>query len=175
MVTPWRAIKGAEPGAVKVARRVLNGGDEDTCRVQRALSLSNCRAPASGRGSGLALGHFPSRGPQPHVCKANAARQALFLLAKMKQEERRSPLLEIPDAWYAALQAAADAHGTTPLGWIAAHLPHAPEPAGAPKTLAALCAGRVGRIGSGGPERLSEACGEKCTDYVEAKRSGGCW
>ena len=40
----------------------------------------------------------------------------------MKQEERRSPLLEIPDAWYAALQAATDAHGTTPLGWIAARV-----------------------------------------------------
>lgn len=92
-----------------------------------------------------------------------------------------SHLLEIPDELYAALQAAADARGTTPLEWITAHLPQAPETAGTheeperdPKTLAALFAGRVGRIRSGGTERLSEACGEKFTDYVEAKRRAGC-
>jgi hypothetical protein len=98
----------------------------------------------------------------------------------MKQEESMSHLLEIPDELYAALQAAAEARGTTPLGWIAAHLPPATEtpethdePAGAPKTLADLFAGRIGRIRSGGTERLSEACGEKFTDYVEAKRKAG--
>ena len=92
-----------------------------------------------------------------------------------------SHLLEIPDELYTALQAAADARGTTPLGWIAAHLPQAAETAGThaepaegPKTLAELFAGRVGRIRSGGTERLSEACGEKFTDYVEAKRRAGC-
>ncbi|ETX01676.1 MAG: hypothetical protein ETSY1_06550 [Candidatus Entotheonella factor] len=68
-----------------------------------------------------------------------------------------SHILEIPDALYAALQKAADASGTTPLGWIAAHLPNT---TGAeelykqgdtePKTLADLFAGRVGRIRSGG-------------------------
>jgi hypothetical protein len=95
----------------------------------------------------------------------------------MKQEESMSHVLEIPDELYTALQAAAAAYGTTPLGWIAAHLPPVAEPAGthtepagAPKTLADLFAGRVGRIQSGGTERLSEACGEKFTDYVEAKR-----
>ena len=40
--TPWRMITGAEPGAVNAARPVLNGGDEETCILQRALSLSNC-------------------------------------------------------------------------------------------------------------------------------------
>jgi len=92
-----------------------------------------------------------------------------------------SYLLEIPDELYAALQAAADAHGTTPLGWIAGHLPQAAEtvgahaePAGGPQTLADLFAGRVGRIRSGSTERLSEACGERFTDYVEAKRRAGC-
>ena len=91
-----------------------------------------------------------------------------------------SHVLEIPDALYAALQAAAEACGTTPLGWVAAHLPPTieppgthDEPAGAPKTLADLFVGRVGRIQSGGTERLSEACGEKFTDYVEAKRKAG--
>ena len=48
MVIPWRAIKGAEPGAVKAASPVLNGGDEETCMLQRALSLSNFLAPALG-------------------------------------------------------------------------------------------------------------------------------
>ena len=47
---PWRRTKGVAPGAVKVARTVLNGGDEETCMVQRALSLPNCLAPASGSG-----------------------------------------------------------------------------------------------------------------------------
>lgn len=91
-----------------------------------------------------------------------------------------SYLLEIPDALYKALQAAADAYGTTPLGWIAAHLQPAvetgnthDESAGIPKTLAELFAGRVGRIRSGGTACFSEACGDKFTDYVEAKRKAG--
>ncbi len=91
-----------------------------------------------------------------------------------------SHILEIPDALYAALQKAADASGTTPLGWIAAHLPNT---TGAeelykqgdtePKTLADLFAGRVGRIRSGGEERLSEDCDAKLTDGLEAKRGAG--
>ena len=31
MGAPWRSTKGVEPDAVKVARPVLNGGDEETC------------------------------------------------------------------------------------------------------------------------------------------------
>ena len=31
MGAPWRLTKGAEPDAVKAARPVLNGGDEETC------------------------------------------------------------------------------------------------------------------------------------------------
>jgi hypothetical protein len=61
-----------------------------------------------------------------------------------------SHLLEIPDDLYTALQAAAEACGTTPLGWIAAHLPPAAEPAGThdvpagvPKTLTDLFAGHL--------------------------------
>ena len=41
--------EGAEPYAVKAARTVLNGGNEETCMVQRALSLSHCLDPAFGR------------------------------------------------------------------------------------------------------------------------------
>ena len=92
-----------------------------------------------------------------------------------------SHLLEMPDELYAALQAAADASGTTPLAWIAAHVATAAktdarpaEHAATPRTLADLFAGRVGHIRSGGTERLSEECGAKFTDYVDAKRRGGC-
>ncbi|ETX05731.1 hypothetical protein [Candidatus Entotheonella palauensis] len=91
-----------------------------------------------------------------------------------------SHMLEIPDTLYAALQKAADASGTTPLGWIAAHLPNPvdaedlrKEYDAEPKTLADLFAGRVGRIRSGGEERLSEDCGAKFTDSLEAKRGSG--
>jgi hypothetical protein len=91
-----------------------------------------------------------------------------------------SHILEIPDELYAALKKAAEASGTTPLGWIAAHL-HKIEGTGGtqeaqeegPKTIADPFAGRVGRIRSGGKERLSEACGEKFTDYLDAKRRAG--
>jgi len=57
----WRGAVGKVPlgtslAAYPTARPVLNGGDEDTCRVQRALSLSNCVALAIGRGSPRAFG-----------------------------------------------------------------------------------------------------------------------
>ena len=91
-----------------------------------------------------------------------------------------SHLLEIPDKLYAALKEVAEAAGTTPIGWIAAHLPKTKGiedlqevQEESSKTLADLFAGRVGRIQSGGKERLSEACGEKFTDYLEAKRKAG--
>jgi len=42
-------------------------------------------------------GHYPSRCIKRHISKQNAARQAIFPLAKMKQEEIMSHLLEIPD------------------------------------------------------------------------------
>jgi predicted DNA-binding protein len=42
-----------------------------------------------------------------------------------------------------------------------------------PKTLADLFAGRIGRINSGGTERLSEDCGEKFAAYLEQKRREG--
>jgi hypothetical protein len=84
-------------------------------------------------------------------------------------------LLELPEPLYAALEKAAEVSGTTPQGWIAAHLPDvtSQEPAGAPKTLADLFAGRVGRVRSGGKEVLSENCGPKFTEYLERKRQEG--
>lgn len=91
-----------------------------------------------------------------------------------------SHILEIPDSLYAALKEAADASDLTPVDWIAARLPHAQRPdgaettqAGGPRTLADLFAGRVGRIRSGGKERLSEDCGAKFTDSLEDQRRAG--
>ncbi len=91
-----------------------------------------------------------------------------------------SHLLEIPDPLYTALKDAADARGLSLLGWIAAHL-HPPQPTPgedsqqeqSPRTLADLFAGRVGRIRSGGKERLSEECGAAFTDHLEEKRRAG--
>lgn len=91
-----------------------------------------------------------------------------------------SRMLEIPDALYTALQEAAAASGLSPQAWIAAHLPtpqtspnEGLDQEHDPKTLADLFAGRVGRIRSGGKERLSEECGAAFTDYLEEKRKAG--
>jgi len=90
-----------------------------------------------------------------------------------------SRMLELPDSVYDALREAAAARGLSPVAWISAHLPRdaAPEPDGAnaepPRTLADLFAGRVGQIGSGGQERLSESAGERFAEHLEAKRRSG--
>src|SRR6266508_1598120 len=91
-----------------------------------------------------------------------------------------SHTLELPDELYAALLEAADASGLTPIDWIAVHLLEARrkkeiegERMSHNRTLADLFAGRVGRIRSGGKERLSEECGAKFTDYLEEKRRSG--
>jgi hypothetical protein len=95
-----------------------------------------------------------------------------------EEETTVGQLLEIPDDVYRALQAAARDEGTTPLGWIATHLPaelgEAARKAPMPQNLADLFAGRVGAIQSGGSERLSEQCGDRVTDYLELKRNTGC-
>lgn len=83
--------------------------------------------------------------------------------------------LEIPDPIFNALQQAATASGTTPVGWIAAHLPPAKAPAdntGArPKTLADMFAGRIGGISSDGKETYSQNCGERFTKYILAAKA----
>ena len=99
--------------------------------------------------------------------------------ARMAPEKIMSHTLEIPDTLYAALKKAADASGLTPVDWIATHLSQ-PQGAAAtkaeqvsgPRTLADLFAGRVGRIQSGGKERLSEECGAKFTNYLEENMLG---
>jgi hypothetical protein len=82
--------------------------------------------------------------------------------------------LDIPDPIFNALEQAASASGTTPVGWIAAHLPPTPPPAKKDaKTLADLFEGYIGGISSGSKETLSENCRERFTDYLEQKRREG--
>jgi len=86
--------------------------------------------------------------------------------------------LELPDELYAALLEAADASGLTLIDWIATHLNEARaekegrkmSPA---RTLADLFSGRLGRIRSGGRERLSEEYGTKFIDYLDEKQHSG--
>lgn len=83
--------------------------------------------------------------------------------------------LDLPDPVYDALQQAASASGTTPVGWIAAHLPPSAPPTAAngAKTLADLLSGYIGQFHSGSKEPLSENTGERFTDYLEQKRREG--
>jgi hypothetical protein len=91
-----------------------------------------------------------------------------------------SHTLELSDELYAALLRAADASGLTPIDWIAVQLLEAhgkkeveSEKKSHARTLADLFTGRVGRIRSGGKERLSKECGAKFTDYLAEKRRSG--
>lgn len=85
--------------------------------------------------------------------------------------------LELPENVLEALQRAASAAGQTPSDWIAAHLPveeHAILPDTTErraKTLADLFEGRTGKVRSGGGEALSETCGAKFAEHLEAKRA----
>jgi hypothetical protein len=85
--------------------------------------------------------------------------------------------LELPDPVFDALQQAAAASGTTPVGWIAAQLPTS-QPADADstprsKTLADLFVGHLGGISSDGKETLSENCGQRFTEHLLQKRREG--
>jgi hypothetical protein len=85
--------------------------------------------------------------------------------------------LELPDPIFDALQQAAAASGTTPVGWIAAHLPAAESSESAAnkkaKSLADLFDGYIGGFSSGSDETLSENCGERFTEYLVQKRREG--
>jgi hypothetical protein len=82
--------------------------------------------------------------------------------------------LELPDPIFDALAQAAVASGTTPVGWIAAHLPTTPPTSSTngAKSLADLFAGRIGRIDSGGASH-SQNCSEQFADDLERKRQEG--
>ena len=88
--------------------------------------------------------------------------------------------LEIPDPLFSALVTAAKTSGKTPVEWIAEQLARkgveAQRDVSRPaevETLADLMAGRLGRVHSGGAQRLSEACGEKLTDHLVTRRREG--
>lgn len=89
-----------------------------------------------------------------------------------------SKSLELPDPVYDALEQAANACGTTPVGWIAAHLlpaepPQLSENGTGPKSLAEAMAKHIGTVHSGGKEALSQNHRELFTDYlVQKKREG---
>ena len=87
-----------------------------------------------------------------------------------------SQSINLPDPVFDALKQAAAASGTTPVGWIAAHLPASKEPEPnnrEAKSLLDLFEGYIGGVSSGGKERLSENTGEKFTDYLVQKRREG--
>lgn len=90
-----------------------------------------------------------------------------------------SRALEIPDELYDDLEEVATVQGTTPAGWIAAHLQRDREisvpdrKASLQETLAQRFADRIGRFGSGGKENLSEDTGKAFTDHLEGKRRAG--
>lgn len=81
--------------------------------------------------------------------------------------------LELPDSVYDALTQAASASGTTPVGWIVAHLPPTPNFPPEAKTMADVLRGRTGRIASDGKIAYSQNCGELFTDGLEEKRREG--
>ena len=86
--------------------------------------------------------------------------------------------LELPPEVLDALKRAAKAAGQTPSDWIAARLPtelsSVPQAAERePQSLADLFRGRIGRIRSGAREPLSEDCGTKFAEHLEAKRRAG--
>jgi hypothetical protein len=86
-----------------------------------------------------------------------------------------SQSLELPDPIFDALQDAANASGTTPVGWIAAQLPKSEQSTdgNGAKSLADLFAGHIGGISSGSKQALSENTGQRFTDYVVQKRREG--
>jgi hypothetical protein len=85
-----------------------------------------------------------------------------------------SQVIEMPDSVYSVLQRAAEAEGTTPVGWISSRLAAAPASTTlSPRSLAELFAGRVGKIASGGRGDLSEDTGRRFGEYLEAKKRAG--
>ena len=89
-----------------------------------------------------------------------------------------SKMIEMPDPLYRELAEAAEADGTTPLGWIAARLrllrssTRGRDTSNDP-TRADRLAGIVGVVASGGEERLSERHSEVFSEILEEKRRTG--
>ena len=104
-----------------------------------------------------------------------------------------SKSIDLSDEVYRRIEAEASAAGITPAEWIAARLPEccpAANGAGAPqavseepsraagvvespKTLFERMAPHIGRVASGGIERLSQPSGNAFADYLVAKKREG--
>jgi hypothetical protein len=87
-----------------------------------------------------------------------------------------SQVVEIPDPVYSALEKAAQAVGTTPVGWIAAQLAKAVAAdlsAASNQSLADRFAGRIGHIHGEGQTNFSERCGEQFSEHLETKKQTG--
>ena len=82
--------------------------------------------------------------------------------------------LDIPDPVYTALESAAAANGTTPVGWIAAQLQQPPrESTNGANSLADLFQGRTGRIAGRRTGDHSKNSGSDFTDSLVIKRNEG--
>jgi hypothetical protein len=84
--------------------------------------------------------------------------------------------VELPDETYARLLKEAETLGTTPAGWIDAHLP---APNGSPEpessgTRADRFKGLIGGFHSGGLDAIAERCrGDSFAEYlIQKKREG---
>ena len=76
MVPPWRLTTGVEPDAVKAARPVLNGGDEETCgNVTRLVPTQpGFQARRYGRDAG-----YPTPPVQTRTCSFPASGSSVAL------------------------------------------------------------------------------------------------
>jgi hypothetical protein len=83
--------------------------------------------------------------------------------------------LDLPDPVFDALTQAASASGTTPVGWIVAHLPPSEEaPAASPtQSMADLLAGYTGVISGAGDVDYSKSDGERFAEGMAQKRREG--
>jgi hypothetical protein len=89
-----------------------------------------------------------------------------------------SKMIEVPDPLYDEVREDAEVHGLSLVGWIASKLPQR-SPASshadpdAPRSMAERLAGRLGRVGSGGGERVAQEHSRIFGDILEEKRRAG--
>jgi hypothetical protein len=87
-----------------------------------------------------------------------------------------SRMIEVPEGVFARLQGAAAAEGLAPGSWLDARLrssENGQHPCAAPRTLADLFVGRMGRFSSGTGEPRLETLRESFGEYLEEKHRSG--
>ena len=79
--------------------------------------------------------------------------------------------IELPESIYEALVAKAQAHGQSPIDWIASKVTEPEEAAGTTpsQTLAELLKGRVGRLSYEVPDDIHERASETLSDILAEK------